>query len=1306
MRLLVPAKQKWFLSVLVALVVPLTLAVTAAPALASGSPKPWWHLTSGTRPAVLVPGSARDEVQELTVSATGGSFVLFHEENGVPVGLAFVKFDEATHEGPSREEVQMALTEGEGEYDAGRVIVLGTMYGKGNAQVVGGPADEAGTKPYVITFSGELADRSVESLAVNGESLTGGRHEATLAEKTIGHPDGEIVLMARNLGDAPVDAGEAPVVIKDLLPSGLTAVSIEGKAEEQTSVVRGPVACVLSSLTCTFKENLSHEAGTIPPYFPIEVVIGVNVTGSVSKPNEASVSGGKSPEGVEVPPVPVARGVRVGGSPAPFGIEDYELTPEEEGGAPDTQAGSHPFQLTTTLALNQTLAHSSGVGGLTPHPVAQDKDLRFNLPAGLIGNPTPFPRCTLTQFLNSNGPACSQKTVVGIATVALNFIHEPNSIYNVAAPVFNLEPNAGEPARFAFSAVVPVYLDISVRTGSDYGVTVSVDNTNQEVDYLSSQVTFWGVPGDPRHDVSRGLRCLEVARGEIPASSCVPSEGEHPPPLLSLPTSCTGPLHTSVEADSWIDPGVFGSLEGEPMPAMDGCDRLPFSPEIKVTPDGTAASTPTGLNVDVHVPQDSVTCGSCLAESNVKGIEVALPEGVAVNPAGGDGLQACGEGLVGFLPGESAPPESLHFTATPKFPEAIEPGINMCPNASKIGEVTIHSPLLPPTQPIKGFVYLASQNENPFGSLIALYLVAQDPVSGFLFKAVGETRLTSSGQIVTTFRDNPQLAFEDAELHFFGGERGPLASPARCGPYMTSASFMPWSAEPGEAPHTATSTFNVTSGSNGGPCTYPGQALPFSPSLTGGSMNINAGSFTPLTTTIGRGDGQQDMQSVTLHFPPGLSGLLSNVKLCPEAQANAGTCGPESLIGETTVSAGVGSDPVSVKGGRVYITEKYHGAPFGLSIVNPVKAGPFDLEHDTSNPVQNPACDCVVVRAKIEVDPHTAALTVTTNKPGEGYEIPHLIDGIPVQIQKVNVTITGTAGGQNNFTFNPTNCNPMKIEGSISGYEGASSPVSMSFQAANCAVLKFTPKFSASTSGKTSKAKGASLHVKLSYPNVPFGSEANIASVKVDLPKQLPSRLTTLQKACTAAQFAANPAGCPAASIVGHAIVHTPLLPVVLEGPAYFVSNGGEAFPNLIMVLQGYGVTVDLVGDTFISKAGVTSSTFRSTPDVPFSTFELDLPEGKFSALAANTNLCATTKSVKAHKRVTIHRRGRTVHVLRSVTKLVPTLSMPTTIIAQNGARIEQKAKINVTSCSPHKAKKRAKKAKAGKHTNGKHRTR
>jgi hypothetical protein len=1118
-----------------------------------------------------------------------------------------------------------------------------------------------------------------EPATVVGPLEGGAKKAPEVTKKAEGQPDGQIVVTGENRGDA---ATTGKVTIADQLPPGLEAVAIAARAGGAGPLERGPVECVLKTLTCTFEKAL-------PPFEVIEVIISVVVKGAKSgELNAASVSGGGAPHAVST-----HRPIEVNGT-GRFGFEDYQLIPESPGGSIDTQAGSHPFQLTSVLTFNSQTPDLEG----NPRSFGLPKDLAFELPPGFIGNPTSFAQCTDAQFahhIKEAGEAvineCPPQSAIGVETLTFN---EPNNLKldTLTAPIFNMVPRKGEPARFAFlvAGAVPVFIDTSVRTGRDYGVTATVSNIIQVDWLLSAKTTFWGVPGDVRHDKQRGWVCLKEL-GECPATNPI-----SPPPFLVMPTSCGQGFETTMHGDSWSAEGR-SSEEAErkygfPNGLMvDGCNHLPFDPSIIVTPDGTAGSSPTGLNVDVHVPQTAVLNAESLAESNVKGISVTLPEGIAVNPSGGNGLAACSEGLVGYLPGESTPPEVLRFTPTPKPPfETMQPGINACPGASKVGTVRIVSPLLPKGQDVTGAVYLATQNENPFGSLIALYIVAEDPVSGTLIKLVGETHLTESGQLIGTFKDNPQLAFEDAELHFFGGERAPLATPAHCGPYTTSATFTPWS---GEGSVSSTSTFNITTGPNGSAC--PGASLPFSPSLKGGSTNLNAGAFTSLTGTFGREDGEQQIGQVRFHLPPGLSGLLTNVKLCPEAQANNGTCGPESLIGETTVSAGVGSDPISVTGGKVYITEKYHGAPFGLSVVDPVKAGPFDLERDTSNPAQQPACDCIVVRAKIEVDPHTAALTVTTNSEGEGYAIPHLIDGIPVQLKRVNFTTT-----RSNFQFNPTNCAKMAIAGTATSAEGASLPVEVPFQVTNCAVLKFEPKFEVSTSGKTSKAKGASLAVKLSYPSAPFGSEANIASVKVDLPKQLPSRLTTLQKACTAAQFAANPAGCPAASIVGRARALVPNIPVPLEGPAYFVSNGGEAFPNLIMVLQGYGVTIDLVGDTFISKAGITSSTFKAIPDNPVSSFELNLPKGKFSALAANANLCDTMKTKTVKKRVTIRRKGHTVHLVRSVTELVPTMTMPTTIIAQNGARIEQKTKINVTSCAKHRTKHSNKKTakKANKH--------
>ena len=517
----------------------------------------------------------------------------------------------------------------------------------------------------------------------------------------------------------------------------------------------------------------------------------------------------------------------------------------------------------------------------------------------------------------------------------------------------------------------------------------------------------------------------------------------------------------------------------------------------------------------------------------------------------------------------------------------------------------IDTPLLP--SPLTGAVYLASQGDNPFGSLIALYIVAENKEYGVLVKVAGQvTPDPVTGQLVTTFDETPPLPFSDLKLSFFGTARAPLSTPELCGTYTTETSIEPWSGTPAVSP---SSKFQITSGPAGSPCADP---LPFSPGFQAGSTNLQAGAFTPFTLTMSRPDADQTLSRVEMQMPPGLLGTLSTVKLCPEPQASQGTCGEESLIGHTVVSAGLGNDPYTVTGGKVFVTTGYKGAPYGLSIVNPAKAGPFDLGIGGG-------------RAAINVDPHTAALTIKSDP------LPTIIDGIPLQIQHVNVTVD-----RDKFTFNPTNCNKTAIMGTLSSSQGATSQVATPFQVTNCATLAFKPKLTASTSGKTSRANGASLHVKLTYPEGPY--DANIAKVKVDLPKQLPSRLTTLQKACPAATFEANPAGCPAASIVGHAKAVTPVLPVPLTGPAYFVSHGGEAFPNLIIVLQGYGDSRPRRHDVHQCKAGITSSTFKTVPDVPVGTFELTLPQGKYSALAANGNLCKSK------------------------------LKMPTAFVAQNGA--------------------------------------
>ncbi|HWY18659.1 MAG TPA: hypothetical protein VNY27_08115 [Solirubrobacteraceae bacterium] len=962
-----------------------------------------------------------------------------------------------------------------------------------------------------------------------------------------------------------------------------------------------------------------------------------------------------------------------------FGIKTLEVAFVSKDGTPDTQAGSHPFAMKNDIALN-TKAVPIEAGVESPYVVEPDgnaRDIIVDLPPGVVGDPNASgAKCTLkeleTAFGNNSGEgACPAESIVG--DLEAEFGGPPGGPGPIREPVFNMVPPRGVAAQIGANFIIPkTFIDAGVEAGGQYPIRAANLGIPAIEPLVATRLKFKGVLG----------------------------EGEHRKAFLTLPTACNGPLQSRIEADSYQEPGhmvekkeLTRNSAGEPV-NLTGCSKLEFPPAITVTPDTTDASTASGLMVGVHVSQKAALNPDGLAESALRDTTVTLPEGVAINPSGAGGLEACSEGLAGFERFVEFNPEFEpgDHTATfrSKLPQPLLPGSNFCPDGSKIGTVQIRTPLLP--NPLEGAVYLAAQNANPFGSLIAMYMFVEDPISGSLIELTGEVHLRGRGQIVTTFKNTPDLPFEDLELHFFGGERAPLTTPSRCGTYTTQAEFTPWD---GNGPVIASSSFNIEHGPHGGPC--PGTSLPFNPTFTGGSTNLQAGSFTPLTGTFSREDGEQQMKRLRFTLPPGLSGLLTGVKLCPEAQANAGTCGSESLIGETTVSAGVGSDPVSVEGGKVYLTEQYHGSPFGLSVVEPVKAGPFDLERDSANPSQNPACDCIVIRAKIDVNPLTSALTITTNADGEGFAIPTLIDHIPVQVKRINF-----ATSRHGFQFNPTNCAKMAIAGTVESSEGESHAVEVPFQVTNCATLGFAPKFSAATSGKTSKAKGASLNVKLAYPKAPFGSQANIASVKVELPKQLPSRLTTLQKACTAATFAANPAHCPPASIVGHAKATTPILPVPVEGPAYFVSHGGEAFPSLIMVLQGYGVTIDLVGTTFISKAGITSSSFKSVPDVPVGTFELTLPEGKFSALTANeANLCKGTKTVRVRKLVTRRVHGHVVRVRRTVTESVAqSLLMPTAFTAQNGATFKQSTQIVVTGCSK-KAKKKAKKASSS-HRHGK----
>ncbi len=1078
----------------------------------------------------------------------------------------------------------------------------------------------------VVLASGALSATASAQSEAPGWEVTARNFPANLAP---GHIGG-IRIEVFNVG---AGSSTGPVTVTDTLPRGVTALEAgDGGGrihhEPETFTVEherwlctgngpGPAPRVAGAtlLTCTNgprEPSLLGGAGMGNQSDGLAIKVKV-AEGAPEDPlspedNHVTVAGGGAPA-----PANTSDPIVISSTPASFGFTDFDVWFSNADGTLDTQAGSHPYAATFSFGFTTDL-ESNGEAN-TGNSNARNIDVE--LPPGFVGDPTAVAQCNHVDFIAYRCPAASEIGIIDVETY-----------FDLGFQVFNLVPPAGVPAEFGFHfESLATYIDSGVRSGSDYGITSHVPDAPQREVHHSTLI-LWGNPADPSHDRWRsfgfsGEPCQDQEMNEA-GNACSRASNPSPKPLLTLPTACAGPQTFAIHANTWEHPELpaaetsFQWHDSNDNPTgLTGCEHLGFAPTITTAPDTSSADMPAGLTVEVKPSVGGLTEPEGLSTADLKDTTVTLPEGVAINPGQAAGLEACPETEASLKASNEAP---------------------VCPNASKVGSDEIETPLL--TRPLRGSVYVLQSNPPELKLLIAA------SGEGVNLKLVGTVHLNEqTGQLVTTFANTPELPFTAFRLAFSGGAQAALVTPATCGEYTTSADFTPW-ANPFVADAFPSSTFRIDSGTNGAAC--PSSPLPFSPVMTAGATTDQAGGYTSFSLLLQAPDDQQRISRLQFKAPEGLSGMISKVPLCPEPQAAQGTCGAASQIGHTVVASGPGPYPLVVPQpgqppAAIYLTGPYQGAPFGLSIVVPVVVGPFVLQTQ-------------VVRAKIEVDRLTSQITVTTDP------LPQVIDGVPTDLRTVDAVIDRPG-----FMFNPTNCSPQSFSGTAFSAQGASAPLSSHFQVGSCRSLSFKPNFQVSTPGRTSRANGAGLVAKIVYPTTPLGAnqasgQSNIASVKVDLPKQLPSRLTTLQKACTAAQFDLNPAGCPVASLIGHAKVLTPILPVALTGPAYFVSRGGEAFPQLIVVLQGYGVTVDLVGDTFISKAGITSSTFKSTPDVPFSLFELNLPEGKFSALAAN--LPAKAKGSFCGQ----------------------SLSMPTAFVGQNGAVIHQSTKIAVTGCP--KAKK------------------
>ncbi len=1034
------------------------------------------------------------------------------------------------------------------------------------------------------------------------------------------------VILVTNVGSVASDG--AQVVIADVLPQhGVTLKSVVGvdweygKIEGGRAKGKGALACTEAPLQCGW-------GGVVPAGGVLEMEVEVTTEASASGAltNAASVSGGGAAE------ARTSAQNAIGATDAPFAIDNFGFDAEGVNGAPEVQAGGHPAAVTTTLDLPTHVEEAGSVGKfIGVHEAAESvKDTVVELPLGLVGDPQAAPRCPLTGLgLEPVGPSeptrlqCPADTQIGEVT-----LDEPSGFASSLFPptegdavfissvsaLYNLVPEYGHPAEFGFDyagLVRAILYPSVVRTSSGYVLRVTTPDTPGAFypgpGFVSGfSVTLFGDPAE--HDGTGGEA-----------------------PFFTSPADCSADGTTAtIHIDTWTRQATLTNADGTPdfsdpnwqtatasQPPVTGCDALRFDPELEVTPSTGRSDSPTGAMVDLKVPQ-APSSDATPATPDLKDATVTLPAGMSLSPSSSNGLEACSEAQIG-LEDNSQP---------------------ACPEASKIGTVELTTPLL--ANPIGGSLYLAEQDNNPFGSLIALYMVVDDPTTGTLVKLAGHGELGNGsdglapGQIRTTFANNPQLPFSELKLTLKEGPRAPLTTPQTCGSYATTSLLEPWSHEPGPGEAQGTpdaipsSSFQIAAGPNGEACAPQG----FSPSFTAGTTNNQAGAFSPFTLTLARTDADQGLGGLTVKTPPGLLGMLSHVQLCPEPQASQGTCPAASQIGHVIVGAGPGPDPVYVpQAGKpedpVFLTGPYKGAPFGLSVAVPAEAGPFDLGTE-------------VVRSAITVDPHTAQVTITSDP------FPTILQGVPLQVKSIEVAID-----REGFMFNPTSCDPLSVTGTVLSTQGAQAGVASPFQAAGCAGLPFAPTLTASAGGHAGKANGTNLNVTIASAGV---GQANIQKVDLQFPKALSSRLTTLQKACTEAAFNANPASCDPDSVIGHATVHTPVLNSPLTGPAYLVSHGGAAFPDVEFVLQGEGVEIVLDGKTDI-KEGITYSKFESAPDAPFTRFETELPAGPDSIFTANVpekedfNLCKAS------------------------------LEMPTRIVAQDGAVIEHSTKIAAQGC-------------------------
>jgi hypothetical protein len=1060
------------------------------------------------------------------------------------------------------------------------------------------PTTEGATRTYTITFIGALKETNVPQITAA---------EVPAAPLRL-HPE-RYTIDVRNAGD---ENTSGPVSVTLRLPAGLSRGSFAGGSftlssrwQEKLGIGAAvkwecPGSADDTTIVCTTLGPIPRH--TVNDALTVRVAVDPGASGVLTASAEASGGGAPNVATASEP-------TEISSAPDVFGFLADSVRPdffEADGVTPVRKAGAHPPLLTVPFDLRSAL---DAKGNIIP---ADDlRDFTVDLPPGFLGNPTAVDECSQATFTLGECPGSAQ---VGRIDAKLTGTAAPP----VHIGIFNLLHPRGVIADIALAVGGnPVHVKAHLDPADRYAITTSTAELNESYPVLHQQATFWGVPADHSHDSERcslfkeNLIFSEDQENGDTSEEC--ATDHEPKPFLTVPSEC-GVEHQVVlhDYDSWQEPGLPNALPPIPYTQpgpTEACEVPSFHPEVSLTPTGVQANTPTGLDVHIHLPQNENPNG--LATPPIASTTVTLPKGMALNPAFADGLEGCSEAQFG-----------ISHQGVPNGAAVA------CPDASRIGEVELRTPLL--HNPVLGSMYLAKQGANPFGSLFAVYLAVHDTEDrGVLVKIAGKISLDPvTGQITQTFEGLPQFPFEDLSLKFRSGERAPLVNPPTCGAQTIEAKLASY-AQP-DHPVDASDSYRVSEGPGGSPCPASEAGRPFDPKLTGGTLNPVAGAFSPLFLRVTRSDADQEIAAVKGTAPLGLTASLRGVGRCPEAQIalarsrsapgegqlerRSPSCPSASLVGSVQAGAGAGPSPIYVPG-KVYLAGPYEGAPLSGVAIVPAIAGPVDL-------------GTIVVRAPAFVDPHTAQVRIASDP------LPQIVHGVLVRVRDLRVSLD-----RPRFTLNPTSCAEKSLQATLTSTAGALSSLSQRFQVLDCASLGFKPSLSLRLIGGTHRG----AHPALRSVYAPRRGDANLEGLVLRLPHSAFLDQAHIRTVCTRVQFAAR--NCPPGAVYGHVRAFTPLLDEPLEGPAYLRSSDHK-LPDLVFALHGL---IDFEADARIDSIhGGIRASFAGLPDAPIEKVVVNMQGARKGLIVNSTNLCARTHRADAQLAAHNGRKGTTHPLVRA----------------------------------------------------------